>query len=27
MKLGYQKFAEFEKFHHEYNRIFLKKKL
>jgi GNAT superfamily N-acetyltransferase len=27
LKLGYKKFAELEKFHHEYNRIFLKKKL
>lgn len=27
MKLGYKKFAELENFHHEYNRIFLKKQL
>jgi GNAT superfamily N-acetyltransferase len=27
LKLGYKKFAELEKFHHEYNRIFLRKKL
>ena len=27
MKLGYEKFAELENFHHEYSKIFLKKKL
>ncbi|MBC2734270.1 MAG: GNAT family N-acetyltransferase [Desulfobacteraceae bacterium] len=27
VKLGYKKFAELENFHHEYNRIFLRKKL
>lgn len=27
VKLGYIKFAELENFHHEYNRIFLRKKL
>ena len=26
MKLGYKKFAELENFHHEYSKIFLKKK-
>jgi len=27
VKLGYKKFAELENFHHEYNRIFLRKRL
>jgi GNAT superfamily N-acetyltransferase len=27
LKLGYKKFAELENFHHEYNRIFLRKRL